>query len=99
MRLAALLLPAAAVAAAAWPPPPRLPRPPLFVPSLGTTFTRDGTAVATWAWQDGARIQTATTGSRVAYRPRGGDWSAERTIRGDVAAAPVTFGADRWAAP
>src|SRR5688500_11678153 len=88
----ASLLPVAALAAAPWSAPETLSQPHLFVASPGIAFTGGGTAVATWGWQDGTRIASATTGSRVAYRPAGGVWSAERTIRADVAAPPVTFG-------
>jgi hypothetical protein len=97
--LAALLLPGVALAAAPWSAPEPISASHLFIANAGLAYTANGTAVATWGWQDGSRPPAATSGSRVAYKPVGGVWSAERVVRGDLAAPSVTFGRNRWAVP
>src|SRR4051794_39530661 len=81
---------AAALAAAPWSAPQTLSSPHQFVDPVDVAFGANGSALASWTFQDGTN-RAATTGAAVASRPAGASaFSPQRTL---IAA----HGADRGA--
>ena len=68
--LLALVLPAAAAADPPWSATQNLSLPHLFVDPVAITASGDGTALASWSWQDGTGA-SARTGSSLASRAPG----------------------------
>ena len=80
-----------ALAAPVWSPPQTISSPALFIDDPTLAFSRDGTALASWRWQNGTG-NSATFGVRLAARdPGAGAFAAEREAPNFVA-GPVLYG-------
>lgn len=88
---------AATAAASLWSPPANVSSPHTFLDAPRLAFSGDGTALASWSWQDGLG-RSMRHGTAAAGRPPGGNFGTERRVPSSSSATtvgPVTYGRSR----